>query len=428
MSVRSLRVAFVLSLCAISVGACSSAEKTDSTAAAAGTVAQSVTTSDAATKTNTTFARYTVSPEGRIDGLLLGDGTMVRLHPGVAIAADALTEGDAVHVEGTRITTPTGAIVVRPTVTKGSTVIVDLSMMPEPPKDGMRGKGHPGPPPFGARPGPGEGLVAVTATGTVTAIVSRPSGEAEALILSDGTTARLPHHMGDATPTFAVGDAVLLTGHGATSAYGKGMIATTASIGGGETQRLAPEPPTVTPLSLTGEIARVIVNPFGGVDSLLMKDGTQVRVPPFASRSALTVGTKVQITGKTVGKMAHADRITSTTGAVLVEVPSEPPASPPPRVELTSVTADGAITTLRSGPSGDVETLLLADGSTVKVHPGLSRKIAASLIEGARVHVSGKGGRYDGVVSMFAESVTLPSGEVVTAPEGIRHHGPPPPF
>ena len=134
------------------------------------------------------FQRYLVSPRGETMGLLLDGGTVVRIHPDAATkGAPELKAGDAVHVEGRAIKTPTGQVVMHALVKRGSDVIADGTAI----KDHAKGDHKKGDHKKGDHK-KGEhdkaALAPLTSTGKIVAIVTGHRGKVAGVILDDGTT------------------------------------------------------------------------------------------------------------------------------------------------------------------------------------------------------------------------------------------------
>jgi len=190
------------------------------------------------TKIDAKFARWIPSPTGQPAGMLLEDGTFVRVHHDTK--TDTLTAGDAVQVEGIKH----DAGFVGASVKKGDTVVVEA------PKhagklghfgkhDGKHAKKHEGKDGEwkhawkhdGKHPEMSKALEALTpmnAVGTVSAVIPGRHGKVHALVLSDGTVAYARRHS-DAFASVKKGDAVKLEGKGGSYAIGKSMIVETVA-------------------------------------------------------------------------------------------------------------------------------------------------------------------------------------------------------
>jgi len=179
-----------------------------------------------------------------------------------------------------------------------------------------------------------------TLTGQVRAYLLNPFGDVEGLILADGTTARFPHHLGDALVALVKpGDAVKVIGISKARAHmhhASGLKATniTSSATG---RTLADQPPAsppipphlrgivLKPLSLTGSVETFLVDPKGEVDGLLLNSGEQVGLGKHAGRMAapfLSAGSRVSAQGYgtslSLGTAIKAEQLVLPDGRTLV--------------------------------------------------------------------------------------------------------------
>jgi hypothetical protein len=187
------------------------------------------------------FQRYLVSPRGETMGLLLDNGTTVRMHPGAfAKGAPELTAGDALHIEGRVIKTPTGQIITHALVTRGSDTIADATAMKDHEHHGKRGEHGEGDHQKGDHDK--STLAHLASTVKIVAIVSGPKGRVSGVILDDGTTARAGHKSDLGALGLKVGDQVTLTGRGGVYPRGKGMVIEQVKLPSGDSRSLAVAP------------------------------------------------------------------------------------------------------------------------------------------------------------------------------------------
>lgn len=181
------------------------------------------------------FQRYILAPNGRITALVLQDGTVVhvRTHAADEPAAN-LRPGDALHVEGGLVNTPTGALITRAIVKQGGKVIADGSQDHERGRHHGEGRGEHGK----GRGEHGQGkhapLQEVIATAKITQLVSGPRGHVHEVLLDDGTSAAGPlDQLG-----LKVGDRVTVAGKGGAYPLGKAMRIDTITLPSGEVRAL----------------------------------------------------------------------------------------------------------------------------------------------------------------------------------------------
>src|SRR5437870_4902997 len=129
-----------------------------------------------------------------------------------------------------------------------------------------------------------------TITGEVKIVLLNHHGEIDGFLLDDGTRVKFPPHIGASLAAIAKpGQRVSVIGFtGLRTQFGtavEGLSVTSAVTG----QTAIDQPPTgyeTRPsvagqwLSVTGNVARILVNPAGSVDGLIMASGEQVKLPP----------------------------------------------------------------------------------------------------------------------------------------------------
>jgi hypothetical protein len=91
-------------------------------------------------------AQYSLTPRGDVDGLILDDGTIVRLPPEEAdrLAAE-LAPGQPLYVEGDGIAGPLGKVIAAQQIGPSQTQLVQVQGPPPPPRG--PGPDRRGPPP-----------------------------------------------------------------------------------------------------------------------------------------------------------------------------------------------------------------------------------------------------------------------------------------
>lgn len=241
---KNLRLALAALVFALPLAACTQQVGEDPTTSSTDPVAAEAKVAEL-TKVEAKFARWIPTPGGQTAGMLLEDGTFVRVHPDTK--TEGLAAGDLVQVEGFKH----DASFALATVKKGDTVIVEA------PKDGLQAGKH-----FGkhgkhggkhfeksadweqkkaewkaAHPEGGKkhwkgadvALAPMKISGTVSAVLPGRHGRVHAVLLTDGTVAYAPHHS-DAFANVKKGDAIELEGKGGTYAIGKSLVV--ESVGG----------------------------------------------------------------------------------------------------------------------------------------------------------------------------------------------------
>nr|WP_297531074.1 hypothetical protein [uncultured Roseateles sp.] len=171
--------------------------------------------------------------------------------------------------------------------------------------------GLPPPVPYGAAvPTPSAGAVAESqATGTVVQFLLNPNGEADGLLLSDGTQIAFAPHMGRVVAqTLKVGDGVQANGW---RAPGVPVLRLQTLRANGRSVTDQPPAPGAAPpapraegalseLSASGRVDRLLYNDRGDVHGVLLSDKTIVRFPPHvgaALSSQLQAGGALAVRG-----------------------------------------------------------------------------------------------------------------------------------
>lgn len=149
-----------------------------------------------------------------------------------------------------------------------------------------------------------------------------------------------------------------------------------------------------------GRVQQWLLNPNGEIDGLLLADGTQVAFPPHLSASvqqAMKPGDTVQVSGwRTPGAPVLRAASLNANGRSVVDQPpafgSAPPAPRDPGA-LTAMSASGRVARPLYTGRGDVNGVLLDNGSIVRFPPHVGADLATTLQPGSTLHAKGWGSR-----------------------------------
>jgi len=126
----------------------------------------------------------------------------------------------------------------------------------------------------------------------------------------------------------------------------------------------------------TGIVARLLINPFGEIDGLLLASGSVVRFPPHMSdalAAAVQVGDTIQAMGlaETAGSFKAYAITNLGNGRGVVEVAPSTQRPPPHlrQASLIRMEASGNVVTLLAGPRGEANGVMLEDGTVVRFPP-----------------------------------------------------------
>lgn len=154
---------------------------------------------------------------------------------------------------------------------------------------------------------------------------------------------------------------------------------------------LAQRGPVYDPAQLPeikGKVAQYLLTPRGDVDGLLLADGTEVHVAPYLSTQlafSVKPGDAVTIHGlraKAIPMVMAASVTNDASGAILTGGP---------RALMAPLEVTGTVKALLHTPRGDVDGVLLTDGTTVRLPPPEATRLAAELAVGKTLYVRGPG-------------------------------------
>src|SRR5260370_35847587 len=189
-------------------------------------------------ETRGTVQRFTLTPIGEIDGVILADGTEFHLPPHLTTQlASAVRVGDTVTVQGYRsLYVP---LIVAASITDATTgqTVVDNG----PPPPGSR----PPPPPPGM---PAPGAQQTTVQGRVQMPLYGPRGDLNGALLADGTIVRIgPMEAYQVASLLNPGQTLAVQGRGLTTSYGKVVEAQAVGPTAGQIVQVAPPVPAYGP-------------------------------------------------------------------------------------------------------------------------------------------------------------------------------------
>lgn len=149
-----------------------------------------------------------------------------------------------------------------------------------------------------------------------------------------------------------------------------------------------------------GQVQRMLINPYGEVDGLRLADGTLVKFPPHladALTAAVKPGDVVRVIGRPQARgTVLADAIVNTaSGQTVYDQPpplgEDRPLPPHLRAQkLQPQQVEGRIDTVLTGPRGEANGVILADGSIVRFPP---ESLRLSVQPGAPFAAAGLGTR-----------------------------------
>jgi hypothetical protein len=209
-----------------------------------------------------------------------------------------------------------------------------------------------------------------------------------------------------------------------------------AAAGAADTQSL----PTIQ-----GRVAQYSLTPRGDVDGLILDDGTQVHMPPHLGAQLVMIakpGDAVSVRGLKARALPVVQAAQVTNSATNQSVTDNGPPGGPhggphggrgphggPAGE--AMTAQGRIKQALYGPRGDMNGVLLDDGTQVHLPPPEAQRLAAQLATGRTLFVSGTGmasplGTVIAAQELGPDRTQLAQVAAPPPPPGGPHGAPPP--
>jgi hypothetical protein len=192
--------------------------------------------------------------------------------------------------------------------------------------------------------------------------------------------------------------------------------------------------------AIKGQVAAYSLTLRGDVDGLILTDGTEVHLPPHLGAQlvfAVKPGDAVTVRGLKAQAIPVVQAMQVTNDATNQSVTDTGPgAGPggPHRPMGQPMTAQGKVKRDLYGPRGDMNGVLLDDGTQVHLPPPEAQRLAAQLAPGQTVYVRGTGmasplGKVIGAQALGPNSTQM--AQIAAPPPpggpGRGRRGPPPP-
>ncbi|MEA2777336.1 MAG: hypothetical protein QOF90_2742 [Acetobacteraceae bacterium] len=214
------------------------------------------------------------------------------------------------------------------------------------------------------------------------------------------------------------------------------LLLATLLAGGGvaRAQDLTTFDPRQLP-AMQGKVAEYSLTPRGDVDGLILTDGTEVHLPPHLGTQlvfAVKPGDQVTIHGlraRAIPMVQAMSVSNDVTGNTVTDNSSGGPRGP--RGAEQALTAQGRIKAQLHGPQGDLNGVLLEDGTIVRLPPPEAQRLASELTPGAPLYAEGDG--FTGPLGRIIAAQSLGSSptqitQIAAPPPPRPGRRPPPPF
>jgi hypothetical protein len=184
--------------------------------------------------------------------------------------------------------------------------------------------------------------------------------------------------------------------------------------------------------AIKGTVAQYSLTPRGDVDGLILQDGTEVHLPPHLSTQlvfAVRPGDAVTVHGlKAMAlPMVQAMSITNDGSGQSVTDDGRPGPGPKGPAGDQALESTGRVKMQLHGPRGEMNGVLLDDGTIIRLPPPEAARLQATLAPGQTIYADG-----DGVSLPFGKVIAArrigpdeARAEAIAAPP--RRHGPRPP-
>jgi hypothetical protein len=183
--------------------------------------------------------------------------------------------------------------------------------------------------------------------------------------------------------------------------------------------------------AIQGKAAQYCLTPRGEVDGVILDDGTQVHLPPHLGAQlvfAIKPGDQITVRGLKARAIALIEAVSITNDATHLSVIDSGP--PGPRDTGQPLQTTGHVKVQLHGPRGDLNGVLLEDGTIIRLPPEEADRLASQLAIGQPLYVTGQG-----IASPLGKVIEArqigPSAtqlaEIQPGPPGPGRRGPPPP-
>jgi hypothetical protein len=178
--------------------------------------------------------------------------------------------------------------------------------------------------------------------------------------------------------------------------------------------------------NVTAEVQQYLFNPEGQADGLLLKNGLQVKFPPFMGDSLMATvspGTEITISGTSgfptrFGQQIRARSITNPqTGQTLMPQTSPILPQPPNSGNYGNVSVEGTAQHWLVGQRGDINGVVLSNGAVVRFPRYASHQLDSIANVGDKVQAEGFGTRNDSGQTVEATTLIINGQSVPLEPQ-----------
>ncbi len=183
------------------------------------------------------------------------------------------------------------------------------------------------------------------------------------------------------------------------------LLGATLIAGAAGAAAVAQTTPSFDPAQLPatkGRVAQYSLTPRGDVDGLILDDGTEIHMPPHLGTQlvyAVKPGDQITVRGLRAREVPMVQAMQVTNDATNQSVTDAAPAGTrgphgpgrPADAARQPMEAQGVIKAQLHGPRGNLNGVLLADGTIARLPPPEAKRLAPTLAVGQSVFVRGEG-------------------------------------
>src|SRR5258708_18070410 len=150
------------------------------------------------------------------------------------------------------------------------------------------------------------------------------------------------------------------------------------------------------PTEVEGMVSQYLLNPRGEVDGLLLEDRTVRKSPPHLARELVEVirpKERVRANGHLEAEKLLKGHVIANpaTGHAIREIKPTPPERASALGPLQSLSVAGTIRVIRRNPHGDIDGVILEDGTLLHFPPHAGKQFAKLIREGQVLAAVGLG-------------------------------------
>lgn len=338
--------------------------------------------------------------QGKPTGIVLRNRAVVLFNPESLHDASPLAVGDSVDVRGYPNMESPNTVIQQASITESGHLVLDEMASPNPP------------PPAGFDvPSRFSVLKKTILHAKVFALVSRGNGDLDRIVLNDGTFVQVSSGGLLDKKNLKLGSPVTVSGLGTDLKSGRFVQAMSIKDQKQFQQIIvngANQVHQESWVTMEGKVSQTLLTPRGLVNGVVLSNHSAIRFRPVPPEdvSRLKSGAFVEASGPGKENQVFAGAVLMPRqGSGLSTLPLAKQPHPEPSRDLDRMIDRGQILTVLKDPYGDVEALVLTDGTSVQVPPDVRRGLDFYPRAGETITLEGYGGKYAEGSAILASSL-----------------------